>query len=670
MAGIRASTKPGYYDATAGKVHTGTRMKSGSNVGWSDYSNTCKPWINLIHGVGQNQLTGGWLDNTTGFSQYFVNVRDYFDPGTYVIEWDGDESLTLSDNGPNPGWTLTFDGRPSVNRREYTTANSNGHRIIGINVPQGNQVTNIKFYDKTQENDLKVNGYYLHSEFIQDMSTHDIIRVKDMQTTDESHHEDWSAHPDVTWSTFISGWPMEVYAELANRTGADLLMSAFTYFDTANHIASATALFNALDTDRKVYLEWSNELWNSASIFNNQRQWCEFPDEPSAKVFWDGTKFSSNPNSWQTGDYLRCFYSNFVTIDSAQGTFPWYQGGQVRIIEATANSFKCVETEGDYRAVTANANEFGTVDSGSSTTVTDNSKSWTTDQWVGYTVINEDDNDGLRAGYASSVVTSNTSNTLTFSTLTGGPTNTFSGGDLYTLWTPDTPPSAIQTYGLFCKKQPANLSYQRAAEGSATYHVRAWDAWDTVFPRDRIFHLGGSRVANNQSWDNYMLANEQFAAKLDYMAYGPYYGGGGRADGKTDAQFAAEQRAALDSAWSDTGFIGQAISRLENYRYISYECGSSWSDNLTDGGSYTRLLQFMDSTEYYDLTQYYYKLASRWGIHCMTWYISHLPNRDIYQPYSGSRYDLFGSQSYRGSTIDQGYNAIKAMNDDGGPPKL
>jgi len=67
------------------------------------------------------------------------------------------------------------------------------------------------------------------------------------------------------------------------------------------------------------------------------------------------------------------------------------------------------------------AGDYGTSTGGSSTTLVDSSKSWTTNQWVGATFINNSNG-------ATSTVTSNTATTLTF-----GSTIASSSGQVYTV---------------------------------------------------------------------------------------------------------------------------------------------------------------------------------------------------------------------------------------------
>ena len=93
-----------------------------------------------------------------------------------------------------------------------------------------------------------------------------VIRFKDWQKIDETEAGDWEARArvdDAFWTTPEHGAPIEVMVSLANQVGADPWFNIPHRAEEGYDAQFAALVAESLDADRHVYIEFSNEVWNS-----------------------------------------------------------------------------------------------------------------------------------------------------------------------------------------------------------------------------------------------------------------------------------------------------------------------------------------------------------------------------------------------------------------------
>ncbi|MGF1547476.1 MAG: hypothetical protein ACFCUG_09120 [Thiotrichales bacterium] len=93
-----------------------------------------------------------------------------------------------------------------------------------------------------------------------------VLRFMDLMGTNASPLQHWSERPrvtDATWST-RRGVPVEILVELANRMNADAWFTLPHRADDEYVFHFAEYVRDHLNPALKVYVEYSNEVWNSA----------------------------------------------------------------------------------------------------------------------------------------------------------------------------------------------------------------------------------------------------------------------------------------------------------------------------------------------------------------------------------------------------------------------
>ena len=120
---------------------------------------------------------------------------------------------------------------------------------------------------------------------------------------------DWADRPKPSDSTFASeeGVPVETMIALANEVGADPWFN-MPHLASDDYITEfARTVFGSLDPTRRVYVEYSNEVWNSGF---GQAQWvertaaAEWPDATVSnfekRLNWFGQRSAETCNIWKS----------------------------------------------------------------------------------------------------------------------------------------------------------------------------------------------------------------------------------------------------------------------------------------------------------------------------------------------------------------------------------
>lgn len=115
------------------------------------------------------------------------------------------------------------------------------------------------------------------------------VRFMDWMATNGSQQAHWGDRPkldDATWT--VKGAPVETMVDLANRLGADPWFNIPVRADDDYVRQFAHLVKSRLDPKRKVYIEYSNELWNGGF-------------EQSHYVGQQGLKLKLADKEWEAG---------------------------------------------------------------------------------------------------------------------------------------------------------------------------------------------------------------------------------------------------------------------------------------------------------------------------------------------------------------------------------
>ncbi|MEQ9692711.1 calcium-binding protein [Shimia sp. SDUM112013] len=251
-----------------------------------DLMKSARPWVGHLPGqwggvTAEDLENGGFFDEhgwIWGIPPEVESVETLIlaDQPEDAVSLIGRYRLTYEGTGK-----ITVTGRArvqSVQDGEIWFEYRPGDGLVGIRIDEtdplrtGDYIHHIKVMHEDHialyEAGLIFNPLWL--EKVQDLR---VLRFMDWMLTNHSKIAEWSERPRV--SDFSYAWrgvPAETMIALGNRIGADIWFT-LPHMATNDYAAEFARLTKAsLHPDRKVYVEYSNELWNFTF---DQAQWAQ-----------------------------------------------------------------------------------------------------------------------------------------------------------------------------------------------------------------------------------------------------------------------------------------------------------------------------------------------------------------------------------------------------------
>jgi hypothetical protein len=175
--------------------------------------------------------------------------------GTYILLFDGEGEITIHNAeheqlGPN---------KYSIELNGY-----GGHVWIHIySSTEGNHIRNMRIipeeYDGHEEEMPLFN-----EKFLEGLEPFHAIRFMDWMETNGSEQEEWNGRVKTCYYSYGlgNGMPIEHAVRLCNELGADAWFCVPHQADDDYITKFAELVKDSLASDLKVYLEYSNEIWN------------------------------------------------------------------------------------------------------------------------------------------------------------------------------------------------------------------------------------------------------------------------------------------------------------------------------------------------------------------------------------------------------------------------
>ena len=290
----------------AGQYNT---VGTGLQQGWLTQNNTAwdtneENYIQLDANGWPTAVTGpsGAKFNTLGVLLNRTN-SPFYPGGQYIVLYDGVGSLSY---GFDASLVSSSPGRDVIN----VTPSANGIWLqITATDPAhtGNYVRNIRVVQAAYESAL-TSGQIFHPNFLARVAPFRGFRFMDWMNTNNSTQSVWANRPkqtDAFWAN--SGVPAEVMVNLLNTTGRDGWFN-MPHLATNDYVTQfATLVHSTLNSQSKVYVEFSNEVWNfsfqQASWAMNQGM-AMWPNNPTNQWYagynYYGMRFAQVCNIWKS----------------------------------------------------------------------------------------------------------------------------------------------------------------------------------------------------------------------------------------------------------------------------------------------------------------------------------------------------------------------------------
>lgn len=276
-----------------------------------------------------NTDSNGWA--TEDFAVSLADNSEYqvpIDAGTYRMSFNGPSGVTVAARRSAPAGGATVPSTaplPTLTKVGYNA--TTGLHTYDVNVPAGVLTLALDFR-KTggQVRNLKVlqPGYSLSAyptfsneyvNLLKDLGPN-VIRLMDFSQTNNNTVSSWDTRTKPTDATQTKvkvagdlvpakGIAWEYAIQLANTLGTNVWVNipAQASNDYVNKLA--TLLRTSLSSSLHVYVEYSNEVWNTQfgqTKYNTDQAKAEVAANPSSILKYDG---STNPVTWADRRYAR-----------------------------------------------------------------------------------------------------------------------------------------------------------------------------------------------------------------------------------------------------------------------------------------------------------------------------------------------------------------------------
>jgi hypothetical protein len=222
-------------------------------------------------------------------------------PGQYVILYDGNGTISVSDDGRV---VSTSPGRIVFNVSQPT---HNGVYLCITSSTPGNYVRNIRVV-KSEEESLLDAGQIYTPKFLSLMQNFRVIRAMQWLKMDENPGPtgNWARRPlmsNAGWGSY-RGVPLEAVISLCNAVSADCWLNIPISADDNFITQMATLVHQQLGSTQKVYIELSNEVWNSGypqynyAINQGLAEWPSNTDAVLANRNWYGMRTAQMCDIW------------------------------------------------------------------------------------------------------------------------------------------------------------------------------------------------------------------------------------------------------------------------------------------------------------------------------------------------------------------------------------
>src|SRR5262245_11569400 len=328
--------------------------------------------VSSVTYTGPTAFDAGYIDSdynavaTVGMTR--VGYYCFLQPATLDLNQDASSysmKATWTDGADVTSLSVLSLQNLSVNLGAKTaTFNFNGpttsNSILYFNITSGGDPPkNVKIFNTDQETDLNA-GYHIDSQHIARYSQFAIIRCMDYGQTNGCAAVDYADLPDASFPFWLGsaitsgqkvGVPVDFYIEMANRTNRPIWITIPHQFTDSAVTSLATDLFNGItwSPGMKVYVEYSNEYWNSGfsqttyvqtqgtgvgwttgSNFDKGQQWGGWRQSACNQIFrsvfgedsggkWVGVLGTQLANTGVTNSRITGI-NRYVTVDAPVGT--------------------------------------------------------------------------------------------------------------------------------------------------------------------------------------------------------------------------------------------------------------------------------------------------------------------------------------------------------------
>lgn len=223
--------------------------------------------------------------------------------GKYIVFYEGEGTILYS-------FDAQKDENASTPGRDIINVNSEGGGGIYITIKAtdpnktGNYIRNIRVV-RAEDEALYAKGEIFNPTFIDKIKNFRALRFMDWMETNSSEQKEWSERPTTDTASYaLRGVPVEVMVALSNRINAEPWFN-MPHMATDEYMAKfAQVVKESLNPQLKVYIEFSNEVWNwqfqqaHYALQQGGARWGK--DKADAYMQWYGMRTAQMCDIWKS----------------------------------------------------------------------------------------------------------------------------------------------------------------------------------------------------------------------------------------------------------------------------------------------------------------------------------------------------------------------------------
>ena len=254
-------------------------------------------------------------------SSLFFRDHSSYMPGKYIVSYEGEGNIEYKFDAKK-NEALSTPGRDVI---EVNPSKSGILLSITETDPDrtGDYIRNIKVVHESQE--AIADTEIFNPAFIEKIQPFSTLRFMDWMDTNNSKQKEWADRPkqeDARYSNV--GAPVEIMVELANQTDTNPWFT-IPHQATDEYVTNfAQYVKNNLESDLKVYVEYSNEVWNwkfDQTKWVNERAKQEWPESNLNHHDWYSKRATEVVQIWD--DVFARDSERVIGVMGAQAANSW-----------------------------------------------------------------------------------------------------------------------------------------------------------------------------------------------------------------------------------------------------------------------------------------------------------------------------------------------------------
>lgn len=194
------------------------------------------------------------------------DLNGHYPAGTYEVEWEGTAEVNIRGfdvDGVDWGHPIRMSGTDGQGSFPVSNPGNGGIIVTVEQSDPSDPIRSLKIWMPDKR------GERHHPLFVERLRGFDFIRTAFMFPHGRNEPMSWEDRPrlnDVRWTHSKKGVPIEVMVDLANELQTDLWVTVPHSADSSYKLGMFELIHQNLDTNLKLYVEHSNEFWNTAQV--------------------------------------------------------------------------------------------------------------------------------------------------------------------------------------------------------------------------------------------------------------------------------------------------------------------------------------------------------------------------------------------------------------------